>query len=76
MINRVPLTSQPSRHARRAVEGRARVLLINQAHHQKILFALRSQFVVETRPRQAQQFALAADAELRVLAFNQLPFTL
>jgi hypothetical protein len=76
VIHRLILTPQPGGHARTAVERRARVLLINQPHHQEILFALGRRFVVEARPRQAQQIALAADAELRVSRFDQLPFTL
>ena len=75
MIDRVPLAPQPSRYARRAVERRARVLFINQSHQQEILFTFGRRLVVETRPRQTQQLALAADAELRMLGFDQLPFT-
>jgi hypothetical protein len=51
-------------------------LFINQSHQQKILFTFGSRFIVEAGPSQTQQFALAADTELRVLGFDQLPFTL
>jgi len=75
MINRISLSVQPGCQARRAVEGRSSLLFIDQSHKEEILFTFSCRFIVEAGPGQIQQFALAADAELGMLRFNQLPFS-
>ena len=73
VIDFLPLLLQPRRHSTDAIKRCARVLLIEHAHQQQIGFAFWLWLIVEATARQAEQLALAAHAELRMITFDQLP---
>ena len=73
MIDPVALLLQPGRHAANAVEGRARILLIEQAHQQQVLVIIGLWLIIEATARQAEQLTLAAQAEFSMADFDQLP---
>jgi hypothetical protein len=70
------LASQPSRHARAAIKGRARVLFINQSHHEEVLLTFRSRFVIKARPGQLKQLTLPNYTYLLMARLDQQPLTL
>lgn len=80
MIDRVPLSVQPGRHAPDPVEGRLCVLLVQQQHQRQVFCAffplLPNRLVVYIGAMQPQQLALPSERDLRVIPFYQfsLPF--
>lgn len=53
------------------VERAGGVLLVDQPHQPQVLGGLRRRLVVEGRPAQPEQLALAADAQVRVVGVDQ-----
>lgn len=73
VIDGVPLLLQPGGHTANAVEGRPRILLVQQAHQRQVRCTLAARLVVPTGTRHPEQLAWAHNAQLGVLRLNQLP---
>jgi site-specific DNA recombinase len=72
-VDFVPQAAQVGRHPQHTVARRPRVLLVQQAHQREVLRAFARRAVVQAGAVQAQQLALPADAEPRVLRIDQPP---
>jgi len=70
----MPLHVQPRCHFPVALERRAGVFLVNQAHQVQIEGGLTARLPVVCCLVQPNQLALATHAQLRMLGLNQCPF--
>ena len=64
------LRAEPSGHVPRAVKGRPEILLVDHPHHPQIVGLADERCVVAGRARQAEQFALLADAQFGMVGFD------
>jgi hypothetical protein len=71
VVDGIALAAQMGRHARPAVEWRAQILLVNEAHQLQVLGRFSGRLVVPGRTVQPQQFTLAAQAQCWMLWLDE-----
>lgn len=72
MVDRMALSTQPSRHPGRSIKGKARVLLIDEAHQLQVKRALQRRTVIVAGARYPQQLTLPHDTQPRVVRLDDL----
>ena len=70
-IDALSLGLEPDLHPTRAKEGRLQVLAVHGGHERQVRFLRGPLLVVQRRPADPQELALACDGQATVLALNE-----